>query len=364
MRTRRAGGRSLSLLCALTLLVASCSSLDDFETGGARNGGTADTPATESGDSNTSDGGSGDGNVPDDPSVTGEQAPDDPSIVDPGQINPDVPDDPSIAPPADADPNAAVDPDAEDAANALEAGGVDIPDVEVLRIQPRVIGTYPHATQAFTQGLEFDGNQLLESTGLYGESSRRRVNPGSGVVQITQPLAAEEFGQGLTVHNGNLIQLTWKEGVAIVADPATLDEVSRIPYDAEGWGICSLGDRIVTSDGTDQLQYRDPASLQLISTLAVTIDGEPLDRLNELECIDGLIWANVWLTADIVQIDPITGQVLTLIDASAIVPDGVGDEDVLNGIAFHRTARTMFVTGKRWNVMYELEYPFEDAPAS
>ncbi len=223
---------------------------------------------------------------------------------------------------------------------------------------PQIVNTFPHDPTAFTQGLEYLDGVLFESTGLYGESSRRRVGLTNGVISSSLPLTDDLFGGGLAlVGEGTVIQLTWKEGIAILADPITLQEFDRFTYEGEGWGLCDQGEQLVMSDGTSTLTLRDPMSFAAVGTVSVTRAGEPVERLNELACVGGFVWANVWLTNDIVQIDPSTGDVVAVVDASSLVPTGITDEEnVLNGIAYNPVDETFFITGKRWDVLYEVDF--------
>ncbi len=219
-----------------------------------------------------------------------------------------------------------------------------------------LVATYPHDAGAFTQGLAYADGVIIEGTGMYGESTRRRVGLTNGEVSSAVRIDDDLFGAGLAlIGDGTLIQLTWREGVAILADTVTLQEFDRFNYSGEGWGLCSDGERLIMSDGTSELTLRDPMSFAEAGVLEVTRDGEPLDSLNELECVGSDIWANVWLTNEIVRIDGQTGEVTGAVDLTALVPAGpLGSEDVLNGIAFNDETGTFYVTGKSWDVLYEL----------
>ncbi len=227
----------------------------------------------------------------------------------------------------------------------------------VERWVPDVLATYPHDPSAWTQGLVVRGNVVYESTGLYGESTVRIVDRTTGQPERVVDLGSAEFGEGLELVGDRLVQLTWKEEAAIVWDAATLAELDRLAYEGEGWGLCSDGERLVMSDGSATLALRDPGTFAVISQVTVTLGGEPVTRLNELECVDGLVFANVWLTTDIVVIDPASGMVVAVVDAAAL--DTVGDESqnaVLNGIAYDADAGVFLVTGKLWPVMYEVRF--------
>ncbi len=231
-------------------------------------------------------------------------------------------------------------------------------DGAAVNLVPEVVNRFPHDPSAFTQGLELRGERLIEGLGQYGASSRRLVDPATGTVSVEQPLPPQVFGNGLTVVGDRLIQLTWQSGVAFVASADTLEEVGRIDYEGEGWGLCALPGQLVMSDGSSLLVFRDRETFAEIGRVAVTLDGRPVERLNELECVDGSVWANVWLTTSIVQIDPNTGIVLAVVDAASLVPTDqtLAPDDVLNGIAHNADSDTFYLTGKRWNVLYEVRF--------
>jgi glutaminyl-peptide cyclotransferase len=230
----------------------------------------------------------------------------------------------------------------------------------VQQLRAEVLATYPHDTGAFTQGLELNGGRLYEGTGLYGESDVRIVDLETGTVLARVPLPDAYFGEGLTVLGDRIWQLTWQEGTAFRRDRDTLAQVGQASYSGEGWGLCHepARHRLVMSDGTAELTFRDPETFDEIGTVLVTRDGVPLQRLNELECVAGKVWANVWLTDEIVRIDPVTGQVEAVADASGLLSDSERSAaDVLNGIAAvpslggqlsrHSDGRFL-ITGKLW----------------
>jgi glutaminyl-peptide cyclotransferase len=232
------------------------------------------------------------------------------------------------------------------------------PDGAPVSLVPEVVNRFPHDDTAFTQGLERRGALLIEGLGEYGASSRRLVDPATGRVTAEAPLPPQVFGNGVTVVGDRLIQLTWQSGTAFVASADTLEELDRFDYEGEGWGLCALPDRLAMSDGSSRLTFRDRETFAETGQITVTLDGRPLERLNELECVDGSVWANVWLTTSIVQIDPTTGIVTAVVDAASLVPTDqpLAPDDVLNGIAHNAEAGTFFVTGKRWNVLYEVRF--------
>jgi glutaminyl-peptide cyclotransferase len=221
-----------------------------------------------------------------------------------------------------------------------------------------VVAEIPHDPQAFTQGLELVDGVLYEGTGLEGESSIRTVDPETGAVEKKVDLPADMFGEGITVAGDTIWQITWRDGVAIRRDRATLAEEGRVPYDGEGWGICHDGNRLIMSDGTDRLTFRDVTTFAEQGEVRVRdTNDQPLTNLNELECVDGKVYANVWQTDRIVRIDPANGQVTADVDLSGLLPeeDRAGT-DVLNGIAAVPGTDEFLVTGKLWPTMFRVRF--------
>ncbi|SEP88417.1 glutaminyl-peptide cyclotransferase [Lentzea albida] len=221
------------------------------------------------------------------------------------------------------------------------------PQVEVLQ-------KIPHDTSAFTQGLELVDGVLYEGTGLEGESTMRALDPSTGNVQKKVDLPPDFFGEGITVVGDTIWQITWQNGVAIERDRKTLDELRRVSYEGEGWGICDDGRRLVMSDGSAKLTFRDPKTFAETGSVQVTRDGKPLTQLNELECVGDEVWSNVWKTDEIVRIDPATGQVTNTYDLSSLKPSG--DVDVLNGIAHVPGTNEFLVTGKNWPTIFRVRF--------
>jgi glutaminyl-peptide cyclotransferase len=175
-------------------------------------------------------------------------------------------------------------------------------------IRPTVLAEIPHDTTAWTQGLEFDGPTLFEGTGIAGESQVRELDPATGAVRRSAAAPKNYYGEGITVVGDRIWELTWRDGVAVEWDKASFTPVREVPVAGEGWGLCADGARLVRSDGSDRLFFHDPASFAETGSVAVTRDGQPVHKLNELECVDGKVWANVWLTDTILRIDPATGR--------------------------------------------------------
>lgn len=219
-----------------------------------------------------------------------------------------------------------------------------------------VLATTPHDTGAFTEGLELVDGDLYEGTGLEGESQLRRVDPATGAVEQEIDLAPDLFGEGITVVGDRIWQITYRNGLAILRDRASFAEVKRTTYNGEGWGLCHDGERLVMSDGSAKLAFRDPASFAKTGEVSVTEDGRPLEMINELECVGDAVWANVWQTDKIVRIDPASGKVTATFDASALRPEGVPKSDVLNGIAAVPGTDEFLVTGKNWPSVFRVRF--------
>lgn len=236
------------------------------------------------------------------------------------------------------------------------------PPAEIPRKKLEVVQTYPHDSLAFTQGLLLFGDRVFESTGLRGRSSLREVDLTTGDVERQVELPASLFGEGLASVGSRLIQLTWTSGVARVYDRESFEVVGEHRYSTPGWGLCHDGSRLVMSDGTSTLYFRDPVTFELEGQVQVTQDGQALDRLNELECVGGKVYANRFETDWIMEIDPTTGDVTAVIDASGLLtPTERARADVLNGIAYRMGAGTFLVTGKLWPKMFEVRFVEADA---
>ncbi|MGH8583047.1 MAG: glutaminyl-peptide cyclotransferase [Gammaproteobacteria bacterium] len=221
-----------------------------------------------------------------------------------------------------------------------------------------VVNSYPHDPAAYTQGLLYHAGHLYESTGLYGQSSLRKVDPGSGRVLAKVSLARALFAEGLALLGGRLFQLTWKEGLGFVYELETLARVGQFELpSAEGWGLTSDGLSLILSDGSQRLYFLDPVSYAVRRTLEVASDGAPVMRLNELEYAWGEILANVWLTDAIARIDPRDGRVLGWIDLKPLhahLPLTYARVAELNGIAYDAGRDRLFVTGKLWPRLFEV----------
>jgi glutamine cyclotransferase len=219
-----------------------------------------------------------------------------------------------------------------------------------------VVRVYPHDPSAFTQGLVFRDGELLESTGRY-PSTVRRVRLEDGVVLQQRELAGDYFGEGLTAVGDRVLTLTWRDGKGFIWDPATLEPRGEFAYAGEGWGLTHDATRLILSDGTAALRFLDPATLQETGRVPVTLQGRPISQINELEWIEGEVFANLWQTDYIVRIDPATGTITGIIDLTELMPDRSGldpTDAVLNGIAWDPEGRRLFVTGKNWPKLFEI----------
>lgn len=221
----------------------------------------------------------------------------------------------------------------------------------------RVVQEFPADPGAFTQGLLYHEGFLYKSTGLYGESTLRRIDLESGRILALRVLAPNYFGEGLALWQDRLIQLTWKNRTGFVYRIGDLAPLESFSYDGEGWGLTSDGHYLILSNGSAELQFLDPQTYAVVRRVSVRDGATPVDRLNELEFIDGEIWANIWMTDLVVRIDPVDGRVTGWVDLSDLLPAGerTARTAELNGIAYDERAGRVFVTGKRWPKIYHIE---------
>ncbi|SFK62613.1 glutaminyl-peptide cyclotransferase [Amycolatopsis sacchari] len=241
---------------------------------------------------------------------------------------------------------------------ALTACAASAPraDGSVPRLRADVLATLPHDTSAFTEGLELDGGTLYEGTGMVGSSEVRAGPPGAAPA-VRAALPDPLFGEGITVVGTKLWQLTWQNGVAIERDAHTLTELRRVPYEGEGWGLCHQRDRLVMSNGSSRLTFRDPVTFAPLGTVTVHAGNQTFDQLNELECVGGDVYANVWQTDTILRIDAASGEVEALIDASGLLTDAQRQQaDVLNGIAAVPGTDEFLLTGKYWPSLFRVKF--------
>lgn len=233
------------------------------------------------------------------------------------------------------------------------------------RLAVRVLAVLPHDRTQFTEGLELRDGVLYESSGLYGRSALRTVDWRTGAVLARAPLPNGLFGEGITVVGDRIWQLTWREGIALDRRRSDLAVLGEVRYSGQGWGLCYDGRRLVMSDGSDGLAFRDPRSFARTGGVRVTAAGRPVTGLNELECAGGAVWANVWKSGDILRIDPATGVVTGVADASGLLPTALRPgSDVLNGIAALPGGSQFLLTGKFWPLMFRVTLRALSSPAS
>ncbi len=221
----------------------------------------------------------------------------------------------------------------------------------------KVVTSYPHDPKAYTQGLLWYEGCLYESTGMNGLSSLRRVDLSTGRVRESRTLGDEYFAEGLALHEGVLYQLTWRNGRAFTYNLDGLEPAGEFSYRGEGWGLAGDGDHLYMSDGSDLIRVLEPLTWRTVRTFQVTSRGTGVQMLNELEWVGGELWANVYMTDQIVRINPVTGEVTGVIDLAGLLPVALAtpDTDVLNGIAYDPATGRIFVTGKNWSRLFEIE---------
>jgi glutamine cyclotransferase len=234
---------------------------------------------------------------------------------------------------------------------------IDKPKAEFPMYAYQVVNSWPHDRGAFTQGLVYLDGELLESTGLNGRSSLRRVELQTGKVLQQVNVPFEYFAEGLALLKGKLFQLTWQNHKGFVYDLNSLKLEKEFSYEGEGWGLTSDGQNLIMSDGTSRIRFLDPMTSEVKRTINVLARGQPVNALNELEYIKGEIFGNVWGTDFVVRIDPATGKVIGVIDFSGLLsPQDRGpDTDVLNGIAYDDSGDRLFITGKCWPKVFEIK---------
>lgn len=220
-----------------------------------------------------------------------------------------------------------------------------------------VRNVYPHSDRSYTQGLYFDGGSLWEGTGEYGRSVLQRIDLETGRSEVLARLPHSEFGEGIARLGDRIYQLTWQNNLLHIYDAATFEPIRTLRYAGEGWGLTTDGKSLYLSDGTEYIREMDPETFRQKRRITVTAAGRPVPFLNELEWIDGRIWANVYTTDRIVIIDPVGGAVEGIVDLTGLLPaEAVTPQtDVLNGIAYDAERKRIFVTGKNWSKLFEIQ---------
>ena len=223
-----------------------------------------------------------------------------------------------------------------------------------------MLASLPHDTTSFTEGLQRDGTTLWEGTGLAGMSELRELDPDTGAVVRSAPLPGKLWGEGIAVTGDTIWQLTYQDGVALLWDKATLKVKKQVALTGEGWGLCYDGNRLVQSDGSATLRFRNPATFAQTGALTVTLDGKPVPQLNELECAGGQVCANVWPTTQLVRINPASGRVTAKVDGGGLLtPEQAQGTDVMNGITW-LGGDDYLLTGKYWPVMLRVRIVVPD----
>ncbi len=246
--------------------------------------------------------------------------------------------------------------DARSDARVSEPGD-DAGRLDPERLRVNVLREHPHDPDAFTQGLQWTDRGLYEGTGLEGRSSLRRIELADWSVQQEVALPPDVFGEGIAVVGERIFQLSWQEGIAFVWTRDTFERITEHRYEGEGWGLCWDGEHLVMSDGSDELTFRDADTFEAVRRVRVVRSGRGVQRLNELECVAGLVYANVWQTDDIARIDPRTGAVTGWIDASGLLTDTEArGADVLNGITYLPESERFLITGKLWPRSFEVTF--------
>lgn len=238
----------------------------------------------------------------------------------------------------------------------------DMSDI-VQELVPVVIAEIDHDRNAFTQGLQFSDGRLFESTGSPGQfvnstTTIREVDPLTGEVLRERDFGTAYFGEGLTLVGTQMYQLSWLNQTAYLFDRDSFESLGEFGYETQGWGICYDGQELVMSDGTGTLSFRDPMTFEVNRTVDVLRNGVEVSQINELECVDGAVWANIWQTTEILRINPVTGAVSAVVDASELAAPHVAEnlDFVLNGIAHNPATNTYLITGKNWSKMYEVTF--------
>ncbi len=233
-------------------------------------------------------------------------------------------------------------------------------DIVPAKWSLKILNNSPHLETSFTQGLAFDSGKLYEGTGdpnQTGATLIAEVDIESGQIKRNIGLAAPYFGEGITIFGEDLYQLTWKNQKCLVYDKKTFVSKKEFTYTGEGWGLCNDGKNLIMSDGSQRLYFRDPKTFQLNKTIEVYSDQGPINYLNELEYIEGLVYANIWMSNSIAVIDPLSGKTMAIINADELVnlqKQGING-NVLNGIAYNSTNKKLYLTGKYWSKLFEVQ---------
>ena len=228
-------------------------------------------------------------------------------------------------------------------------------DIKPEILKAKVAATFPHLRSSYIQGLEFNNGVLYEGTGQYGQSMIAQMDLNTGTIAANKNIKLDEnyFGEGITIFGETLFQLTWKEQKCFLYNKQTMQLLKEIPYNGEGWGLCNDGKSIIMSDGTERITFRNPTTFAIERTIEVYDNEGPIDKINELEYINGKIYANIYTTNKIIVIEPLNGKILSIIDGSEIEAAGRGIGEVMNGIAVNNGK--IYMTGKNWEKLFEVK---------
>jgi glutamine cyclotransferase len=236
-----------------------------------------------------------------------------------------------------------------------KSDGPDVPPIPTLSYS--IITTHPHDTSFFTEGLEFYNNTLLESTGLYGKSRLVQTDLSSGQILKQVKMAPNFFGEGITVLRDTVYQLTYRESQVIVYAAADFRKIKVLPLTGEGWGLTNDGKFLIASNGSSKLYFYEPSGFKAVKELDVTENGSMVLNINELEYVNGFIYANQWQYNTLLKIDPATGNVVAKLDLNDIVKrTNTAESNFLNGIAYNPTTKKFYITGKNWPLLYEISF--------
>ncbi|RYY88197.1 MAG: glutaminyl-peptide cyclotransferase [Chitinophagaceae bacterium] len=246
-----------------------------------------------------------------------------------------------------------------DSGRSNDGQGTNQPAIPVIAYN--VGGNLPHDTSSFTEGLSFYKGQLWESTGEYGESKLLQTDLNTGKAVRSLELDSALFGEGLVILRDTVYQLTWREHKVLLYDVNTLKKIKELPLQPEGWGLTTDGKELIASDGSSNLYFYEPGTFRLLRSQGVTENGNPVSNLNELEWVNGFIYANVWGKDDLLKIDPASGQVTARLDLKQLTDRAKNlypGADVANGIVYNPDTKKFYVTGKNWPELYELQFAF------
>ncbi len=242
---------------------------------------------------------------------------------------------------------------------SVDSANTTTQTTETAKPQFQIIAQYPHSNTSFTEGLEYHDSTFIESTGLNEKSKLARVDIKTGKDILKIDLDKKYFGEGITQLNGKIYQMTYKEEKCFVYDAKTFKKLSELSYKGEGWGMTNDGKQLIMSNGSNNLYYRNTTTFAIENTIAIFDENGPLGNINELEYVDGFVYANLWYKNYIAKIDPKSGRVVAKYDFTNLISQylqGIRDEAVLNGIAYNPTTKNFYITGKNWPLLFEIKF--------